>query len=379
LKILNVNNILDPVTGGGTAERTFQLSQALEKLGHNCRILTIDINGRASEDRIKIDVRVLPCLNKRFFIPSLPWNIIDDMVSWADIIQLTNHWTVLNAIVFRYARRHKKPYIVCPAGSVPIFGRSQLLKSCYDSLIGRRIIINAGGCVAISQKEANDLQSYYNIPGHKLRVIPNGVNPDEYIEKDDWEFRRKFGLNKEPFILFMGRLNSIKGPDLLIEAFKQFTAKIRSHHNLVLAGPDGGLLLELKKKCMEHGIDDRVHFIGYIGGIDKSYAYHAADFLVIPSRQEAMSIVVLESGAAGLPVLITDRCGFNDIAGIGGGIVTDASPDGIYNGLVEMLGNRELLSKMGENLRQYVFNKFIWDNAARLYVELFKDVLNKNI
>jgi len=71
----------------------------------------------------------------------------------------------------------------------------------------------------------------------------------------------------------------------------------------VFAGPDGGMLKSLKNIVRENGLDERVHFVGYLDHSYKYLAYDEAEFLVIPSRMEAMSIVVLEAGVIGTPVL----------------------------------------------------------------------------
>jgi glycosyltransferase involved in cell wall biosynthesis len=377
MKILNVNNILDPVPGGGTAERTLQLSRAMASRGADCAVLSLDIgvNGTLRSKVGNVRVITLPCRIERYFLPSLSWNTISELVRWADIVQLMNHWTILNAMVFRYLRQFSKPYIICPAGAIPIFGRSKILKNVYDRVLGKKIIRHANRIVAISRKEIMDIEKYGVAPG-MISLIPNGVDELEYVAIDDAGFRKKYRLPNVPFVLFMGRLNAIKGPDLLLDAFIRIAGEGRIPHHLVFAGPDAGMLPALRQTSLNAGVSEKVHFIGYVGGSDKSHALHAADILAIPSRQEAMSIVVLEAGAAGLPVLITDQCGFTDIASIKGGIVTEATPDGIYGGLVEMLGKGADVDGMGANLRQYVSERFMWDNAARLYLDLFNAILD---
>jgi glycosyltransferase involved in cell wall biosynthesis len=91
------------------------------------------------------------------------------------------------------------------------------------------------------------------------------------------------------------------------------------------------------KFCAALGIIDRVHYIGFISDEAKSQAYHAADLLVIPSRKEAMSIVVLEAGITGTPVLLTDQCGLSEVESIEGGKVVTASVEGLQSGLIALL------------------------------------------
>jgi len=126
----------------------------------------------------------------------------------------------------------------------------------------------------------------------------------------------------------------------------------------------------------KYGLDERIHFTGHISGNTKSDAYHAADFLVIPSRQEAMSIVVLEAGVTGTPVLITDRCGFDDVAKVGGGMVVPADVDGLQKGLVEMLQDKNSLIAMGAKLKAHVTANFTWDIITERYLNLYEKILH---
>ncbi|HEV7823045.1 MAG TPA: glycosyltransferase, partial [Burkholderiales bacterium] len=131
----------------------------------------------------------------------------------------------------------------------------------------------------------------------------------------------------------------------------------------------------LRATAQFHGLMDRVHFIGPVQGIDKSLAYHAACLLVIPSRQEAMSIVVIEAGICGTPVLLTDKCGFDEIAASGGGEVVTATVDGVAEGLRRMLAKRSQLPGIGEKLRAFTRNGYLWTSVVQRYIKLFSSLL----
>ncbi len=379
MKVLHVNNTLDPVGGGGNAERIMQVSRFLSRRGVDCTILSLDVGVteamRANAGRVRI--ATLPCRVERYFVPSLSWNTLSALVSSADVIHMMNHWTILNALVFLYARRFGKPYALCPAGALPLFGRSKFIKKIYNLAIGERIVRHATSCIAISPREVEDFKRYGAEAG-RISVIPNGVDPEGFARRDDGGFRGKYGLPNVsvPFLLFLGRLNPIKGPDLLLEAFIQVVQKERIPHHLVFAGPDGGMLRELKARSAGAGVAARVHFPGHVGGDDKSHALHAAELLVIPSRQEAMSIVVLEAGITGTPVLMTDQCGFNEMEAAGGGRVVAATAEDLREGLTFMLGDRDRLTQMGQKLETYVRANFLWERMVDRYLELF-DAMNR--
>ena len=214
----------------------------------------------------------------------------------------------------------------------------------------------------------------YGVSLECITIIPNGVNNDDFLANDVLGFRKKMDLEDISFILFLGRLNVIKGPDLLLKAFYNIKNNLQNFH-LGFVGPDDGMLSELKQMVDEYQLNDRIHFIGYLEGADKSNAYHAADLLVIPSRQEAMSIVVLEAGISGTPVLLTDQCGFNVIEKIDGGKVVQASVKGIELGLIEILRDKDRLNSMGSNLKQYTNENFTWDSIIGKYLTLFGQIL----
>jgi glycosyltransferase involved in cell wall biosynthesis len=374
VKILNVVMSLDRVTGGGTAERTFQMSRSLAKAGQECTILTTDVG--VTPERLKelagVKVVALSSISRRFYLPRFKYREIARLVKESDVIHLMTHWTFLNALVYVIAKRHRKPYVVCPAGVLLIYGRSKIKKAIYNWLVGRRLIRDATRHIAITPDEIPQFKSY-GVKDESIIVIPNGIDPESFEDDNVAEFRGKFALGSAPIILFMGRLNPAKGPDLLLEAFCRARHEL-APYQLVFAGPDQGMSSDLKARAVHHQVADRVHLLGYVGGGDKSRAYHAADLLVIPSRREAMSIVVLEAGAVGTPVLITDQCGFDEIAEAGGGAVVPASVEGLQNGLTKMLENGADLKSTGERLKEFVVRRFLWDSIIDTYVQLYREL-----
>ena len=377
MKILNVSNTLDPVTGGGEAERSFQMSKFLAQTGADCRVLTIDTGLSIERKNFLGEGRViaLPCILRRFYVPNFSFGQINTIVEEADVIHLMGHWNILNALVYFVIRKQNKPYVVCPAGALPIFGRSRLFKKIYNLVIGKKIIRNASMCIAVTPDEESSFISY-GVSRNKIHVIPNGIAGSDFIAVDNKNFREKFGIGERPFILFMGRLNAIKGPDLLLKAFCKLKDTF-PEFDLIFVGPDGGMLTELIGIVNIEGAADRVRFLGYLAGIDKSHAYHAATLLAIPSRHEAMSIVVLEAGVSGKPVLLTDQCGFNQIADVGGGWVVPATIEGLRNGLCEILSNIDSIDRAGVNIKKYVDANFSWEVIVQEYWKLYSRLISK--
>ncbi len=371
MNVLNVNHALSLKIGGGTAERTYQMSRFLANNGVACTVLVLDID---DEENVSENINVfktvkIPCYWKRFYVPKISWKLILEKVRDADIIHLMGHWSILNAIVYFAARFINKPYVVCPAGALPIFGRSAFLKKSYNYLIGRSIIENASAWIAVTNAEKKDFESY-GITQNQVSVIPNGVDIDSFNLSNYKYFYEKYNLSQRKIILFMGRLNYIKGPDLLLEAFRKLNTGLPDYI-LVFAGPDGGMLGYLREQICRYGLEERVKFVGYISGDDKAAAYHCADLLVIPSRQEAMSIVALEAGICGTTVLLTDQCGFGEICGIDERLEVPANVKGISNGLSELLIEDCCLADVSLRLKEFTQKKYSWDVIVKDYISLY--------
>jgi len=375
MKVLNIIISLDPVNGGGSVERTFQMSRFLALVGVDCSILTTDLG--LTVERInglkEVEVIALPCFNKRFYLARFSYSKIKNIISNVDIIHLMNHWTFQNALVYFFARRLHKPYVICAAGALPVYGRSKIPKILYNMFIGKKIVRNASFCIAITPDEVEHFKSY-GIDASKIVIIPNGITRDNLAKKDDDAFRKKFRISSRRIILFAGRLNYIKGPDLLLRAYCNLKDVLRDYQ-LVFIGPDEGMLSMLKQIVDANDVKDRIHFLGYLSGIDKSHAYNVSELLVIPSRKEAMSIVVLEAGITGKPVLLTDQCGFSMVSDINGGKVVSASVEGLQQGLIELVNNQAKLELMGNNLRKHVEKNFLWDSLIKEYIKLYKQIL----
>ena len=374
MKILNVNMSIDPITGGGTAERTVKIARYLARHGVDSSLLTSDIglDEKLCRSLSDVSLHVLRNFYTRYYISRISFKRIATIVAQADVVHLMNHWTAINAAVYRVCRQLNKPYVVCPAGALLYYGRSLLLKRMYNYIVGKNIIKNATRHVAIPAEEAYQFESY-GIDPKSVVVIPNGIDQDDFNARDDHRFREKHALGSDPFILFMGRLNSIKGPDLLLNAFAA-CHKMSSRYRLVFAGPDDGMQKILETTAKKRAIENRVHFIGYVGGEEKSQAYHAAEILAVPSRQEAMSIVAIEAGITGTPVLMTDVCGFRHIEAINGGMIVKPEVTAIGDGLQTLLEDREESKQRGQRLKGYVLSNFTWDSIIAKYISVFRTI-----
>jgi glycosyltransferase involved in cell wall biosynthesis len=360
MKILNVVSILSSRFGGGNAERTIQLSQELVNAGNECTVLTLEIGdptlliNKLGGARLEI----LACLNKRFQVPYFNSSKLKNVIRNSDVIHIMGYWSILAVIVARIARQEGVPYVICPAGALPLFGRSIFLKRIFNFIFGYNLIRNANGWIAVTASELPDFEQY-SIKSHDVEVIPNGVVESDFTIPITYSSL----IPESPYILFMGRLNYIKGPDLLLDAFIKISANFPLYE-LVLAGPDEGLLNSLLQKAKFAGLERRVHFVGFVSGSDKVDLYRSAKLLVVPSRIEAMSIVAIEAGICGIPVVMTDQCGLDDLREVSQELVVPVSIHSLSTALEIAIGDHQRLKDWGLEWQKIVRSRFLWKDIG---------------
>ncbi|WP_151448087.1 glycosyltransferase [Lacisediminimonas profundi] len=369
MQVLNVVSILSAREGGGNAERTMQLSRAISAAGVGCTVLTLDIGDpHARQPQLgDAELVVLPTLNKRYQVPRLRWKAVEAQVRKADVIHFMGYWSLLAVFVFLVARRTGVPYVVSPAGALAIFGRSKALKQLFNLVFGRRLLRGAAGWIAVTAGELPDFESH-GIDPARVKVLPNGVVESEFEPVPGVSLPWPGMIASDSCILFMGRLDPIKGPDLLLEAFIRIAPQFPGA-TLVFAGPDGGLQASLEQRAREAALAQRVHFAGFVSGPMKTAAYREASILVVPSRREAMSIVAVEAGVCGTAVLMTDQCGLDDVREIEPRLVVPATVEGLASALCFALEDKERLQAWGERWQDIVRQRYLWRDIGQRFAD----------
>jgi glycosyltransferase involved in cell wall biosynthesis len=243
---------------------------------------------------------------------------------------------------------------------------------CHNGQSGRIRDVEAEGAyvadrvITVSGHLADEVKWLYHVPDWKLRTIYNGVNChrfDGFI--DPAVCRRTYGIGPlDPLVLFVGRLTTQKGPDLLLEAVPGILHN-RGDAKVVFVG-DGDMRGGLEQRAEELGVRHAVRFLGAMDACgDLINLYKSADVVCIPSRNEPFGIVVLEAWAAGKPVVATRNGGTRDIIthGVDGLLIYD-NPPSICWGINEVIANFAHARWMGERGRVKAAYSFSWDAIA---------------
>jgi D-inositol-3-phosphate glycosyltransferase len=168
--------------------------------------------------------------------------------------------------------------------------------------------------VAPSPWEKQQMVSYHQAQSEKIEVIPCGVDLKVFKPIRSMKAKKFLGLLEKKFILFVGRIDAIKGIDVLIRAIHHLTCKpFRSKQELGLIIVGGEMdadpqtenqeMQRLRKMVARMKLQDRVAFWGSQRQDLLPYFYSAAEALVLPSRYESFGMVALEAMACGTPVI----------------------------------------------------------------------------
>ena len=243
----------------------------------------------------------------------------------------------------------------------------------------KEIVTTVDCIIASTPEERNNLVHLYGSQPEKVRVIPGGVDLDSFHPIDKQIARRELHLEGYGrVLLFAGRLQPIKGLDLLLRALTHLPNG-RSTRLLVVGGNAGKAdeLAKLNSLVSELGISNKVAFVGAVEHEKMPTFYNAADICVIPSYHESFSLVALEALASGTPVVASRVGGLATIVKDGetGYLVDERSPETLAMYLCLLMGENEIRESMAKAARQSVM-EYDWSLIARRALRVYRELLS---
>lgn len=372
MKILQIVDLLG-ARHGGSAQVPYHLAKELANRGHQVSIYASDykLDRNSILPVTGVKIRSFKTWLSLAGFQATPGIILAN--DHPDIIHMHNYRTFQNI----YTRKHNIPYILQGHGSLTTFFQKGQLKRAFDKVWGHSLLQDASKVIAVTKVEAQQCQDI-GVSKDKITIVPNGIDLTEFKDlPKQREFRRKYGLANEKLILYLGRIDKIKGLDLLVEAFATVTSQL-NNTKLVIVGTDNGFLPTLKNLITELGVTDKVLFTGLLYGRDKLQAYVDADVFVLPSSYEIFSIALLEACACGIPIVITDCCGIANTIDKQAGIAVPHDRKALANAILNILScsneEKQLFSKRGKAL---VHNRFNWQKITKQFEDLYKNILRK--
>ena len=231
--------------------------------------------------------------------------------------------------------------------------------------------------ITVSGALADEVKWQYRVPDWKLRTVHNGINChrfDGFI--DPGICRRTYGIGPlDPMVLFVGRMSTQKGPDLLLEAAPGILNS-RGDAKIVFVG-DGDMKPYLQRRAHETRVAHAVRFLPAMGANgDLINLYKSTDVVCVPSRNEPFGIVVLEAWAAGKPVVVTRNGGPREfVTHDQEGYVVYDNPQSICWGISQIFNNFDHTRWMGLRGRVKAAYCFSWDTVAAQTEGIYRELV----
>ena len=235
-------------------------------------------------------------------------------------------------------------------------------------VVEAEVMATADRIIAFSPHERDAMARLYGADARKVSLVPCGVDLEVFRPLDHKSVRSRLGLNGEKILLYVGRVEPIKGLDLLVETAAQMDFSEGVRMMVVGADVNGDREMHrVKQLAKERDLEDKIDFVGQVDHDDLPLYYNAADVCVVPSYYESFGLVALESMACGTPVVATRVGGLSTIIHHGrtGYLKSWRCPEAFANSVEMIISSDGLQQSMGEAARKRA-EGMGWDNVASL-------------
>ena len=376
MKILHVSPAFYPaVHWGGPIFSTYGLCNALAAIPSvRLKVLTTDSAGPALSQRVRPESNPVAYPNgyevrftrriwgtavspgQLMFLPS--------MIRWADVVHLTGTYSFPTLPTLLLARLFAKPLVWSPRGALQRWNRVSKpgVKRFWEILCNA--LIRRGSTVLHVTSDEEAEASARRMPKAKIRVIPNGVDIPYHLPGREWRPEGNLRL------MYLGRLDPIKGIEHLLRALPRFTGEKVSLQ--IYGTGDAAYVTTLERLAAELNLSAVVTLRGHLEPAGKSAAFAAADLCLVPSFTENFGMTVAEALAHGVPVVASRGTPWSGMVEHGCGWWVDNSPEELAKAIREaMTADLEL---MGDEGRAWMKAEFSWPSAAtamhRVYLDL---------
>jgi D-inositol-3-phosphate glycosyltransferase len=244
--------------------------------------------------------------------------------------------------------------------------------------------------IAATLLEQKQMAEFYGADPHKISIVPPGVDLNRFRPMSRLEARQHLGLPPDrQTILFVGRIQPLKGIDTLIKALSLIKKRepdlVKNVCVCVIGGDprqdsdyEKSELARLRSLQTELELGDLVTFLGAKDQDSLIYYYSAAALAVMPSHYESFGMVALEAMACGTPVVASDVGGlsFNIEDGYNGYLVPGQDPQAMADKIILLLKYRVLRDQLAEQALTWV-TRYSWVNIAEELLEVFEQTLRQ--
>ena len=344
--------------------------------GHDADVVDLDDNVRL----VHLDGGP-PDLPMSTFFNHLP-GFLEDM----DRFRRTNrqsydlvhsHYWMSGWVGARASRRWGVPHVVTFHTLMEIKARARVGEddSPHRSEVERELMATADLITASSPHEKSAMVRLYQAPEERIRVLSCGVDLSLFKPLDMEESRKRLGLNGEKVILFVGRIEPIKGLDLLLQSV---AAMEETHIKALIVGGNmeqEAEVVRLKEMAQSLGIEESLEFVGLVDQRELPVYYNAADVCLVPSYYESFGLVALEALACGTPVVASRVGGLSGVVHHGrtGYLVSGRCPEPYADSVEMIFSNKALQKSMGRAARERA-EGMGWEQVAQDTLQLYREL-----
>jgi D-inositol-3-phosphate glycosyltransferase len=256
----------------------------------------------------------------------------------------------------------------------------------------QRVMDLADRIVAATPAEVEQLTSLYRVNQQKITIIPPGVDCSHFYPIPKDEAKAAIGIpNDAQMILFVGRIEPLKGVDTLLRAIAVMREDCHiehcTYHLAIIGGDPNGQPEDTdsemyRLKTLRHNLDldETVVFLGKRDQTTLPYYYSAAEVLVMPSYYESFGMVALESMACGTPVVASQTGGLAYLVqdGVTGFTVAGGDVKALARRLSQLIFDPVLRQKMGEQAAVYA-KSFAWEDITQKIKNLYDEVISQQV
>ncbi|MEZ5116178.1 MAG: glycosyltransferase family 4 protein [Candidatus Nanopelagicales bacterium] len=388
MRVLHVSWEYPPVVYGGLGRHVHALAEAQARRGHDVTVLTQG-SDQAPADQVVNGVRIVRVTPRSDLLPLdldrlLPWVAafdhdlghagLDLVERWRPDVVHGHDWMVAHAsTTLRQAA--DVPLVVTVHATEA--GRHQgWLPTAMSRSIHTTewwLTYEATRVIACSQHMRWEVTRLFAVDADRVDVIPNGIDLDEWRTdaEAETEVRARFA-GDGPLVVFTGRLEWEKGPQVLLEAVPALRRRFPGLR-VVIAGK-GGTAPDLAEQCARLRLGDTVVRTGWLPERDLHALVAAADVAVVPSLYEPFGIVALEAAALGTPLVVSDTGGLGEVVrhGATGLAFPAGDPVALADAVTAALEDPEATARRAAAARRLVEREHDWDLLADRTVQTYR-------
>lgn len=381
MKILHVFLFFSLKQGGGSVDLIYKLAYAQKQRGHDVTIYTGDYKLDKEYVSSLEDVEVLPFkswFNSGFYLMPGMIREVKKKLKDFDIVHLHCYRSFQNIVIHHFAKKYGIPYVLDPHGSLPLFFRKRQIKKLFDLTYGYRILKDASRVIAETEVGADEYRKF-GVEKERIVILSPPFDTEEFSQLPPPErFRSKFSIKEKHIIMFLGRINWIKGLDFLVEGFKEVSRQ-RSDVILVIVGPDDGYRQRLEKLINSLGLSERVLFTGFVSKKDKLSGLVDADVVVQTSRYEEGAWAPFEAVLCGTPIIVSSHTGAGeDVKKIDAGYLVEfGNKEDLCDKIQYVLNNPDIAKQKAKRAKEFIENNMSMSKRIIEYEELYKTCIEE--